>query len=257
MWEIFTTLLPLFKIRMRGVQIILEEAATIWGGIKDAASSIWNGIKNVVMGVVNGLKNGITTAFNAVKTFLTSCFNAIKNVATSVWNGIWGCIKGVINGILGGIEGMVNGVIKGLNFMINALNKLSFDVPDWVPIIGGEKFGFNIKNVSEVKIPRLADGGVLNSGQMFIAREAGPELVANLGRQTAVMNNDQIVESVSNGVAAANYEQNAILRELVYIGKKLLEKDTVVNAVVSANNIIDGLERKNRRDGKTVIPVGY
>jgi len=231
--------------------------STIWGGIKDAASSIWNGIKNVVMGVVNGLKNGITTAFNAVKTFLTSCFNAIKNVATSVWNGIWGCIKGVINGILGGIEGMVNGVIKGLNFMINALNKLSFDVPDWVPIIGGEKFGFNIKNVSEVKIPRLADGGVLNSGQMFIAREAGPELVANLGRQTAVMNNDQIVESVSNGVAAANYEQNAILRELVYIGKKILEKDTVVNAVVSANNIIDGLERKNRRDGKTVIPVGY
>lgn len=231
--------------------------STIWGGIKDAATSIWNGIKNVVMGVVNGLKNGITTAFNAVKSFLTSCFNTIKNVATSIWNGIWGCIKGVINGILGGIEGMVNGVIKGLNFMINALNKLSFDVPDWVPVIGGGKFGFNIQNVSEVSIPRLADGGVLNSGQMFIARESGPELVANLGRQTAVMNNDQIVESVSNGVAAANYEQNAILRELVYIGKKLLEKDTIVNAVVGANDIVGGLQRKNRRDGKTIVPVGY
>lgn len=229
---------------------------TIWSGIKDAASSIWNGLKNVVMGVVDGIKTGITTAFTAVKDFLTSCFNTIKNVATSVWNGIWGAIKGVINGILGGIEGMVNGVIKGLNFMINALNKLSFDVPDWVPVIGGKKFGFNIKNISEVNLPRLADGGVLNSGQMFIAREAGPELVANIGRQTAVMNNDQIVESVSNGVAAANAEQNAILRELVYIGKRILEKETVVNAVVGTNDIVKGLKDMNRRTGRTIVPVG-
>lgn len=175
----------------------------IWEGIKKAASTIWNAIKSVVLTVVNGIKNGIVSAFNAVKTFISNCMNTIKNVVVGIWNGVWGAIKGVINGILGGIEGMVNGVIRGLNFMIDALNKLSFNVPDWVPLIGGKTFGFNIKRISEVSLPRLADGGLVRAGQLFLARESGPELVGSSGGKSAVMNNDQIVDSVSRGVAGA------------------------------------------------------
>lgn len=52
-------------------------------------------------------------------------------------------------------------------------------------------------------IKKYAVGGLPNMGQMFVAREAGPELVGNLGGHTAVMNNDQIVESVSDGVYRA------------------------------------------------------
>lgn len=230
--------------------------STIWNGIKNAAVSVWNGIKTGVMNVVNGIKNGITTAFNAVKTFLTNCMNTIKSVITSVWNGIWGAIKGVINGILRGIESMVNGVIKGLNFMINALNKLSFDVPDWVPVIGGKKFGFNIRNISEVSLPRLADGGMVNAGTAFIAGEAGAEVVANIGNRTGVMNTDEMRESVAQGVVDANAEQNALLREEISILRKLLDKDTNVTAYVGTGSLISGLERKNRRDGKTIVPVG-
>lgn len=228
----------------------------IWNGIKNFAVSVWEGLKNAVLAVVNGIKTGITNAFNAVKTFITNCFNTIKTVATNIWNGIWGAIKGVINGILGGIEGMVNGVIKGLNFMINALNKLSFDVPDWVPFIGGKKFGFNIKNISEVSLPRLADGGMVNAGTMFIAGEAGAEVVANIGNRTGVMNTDEMRESVEQGVMDANAEQNALLREEISILRKLLEKDTNVTAYVGTGSLISGLERKNRRDGKTIVPVG-
>lgn len=228
----------------------------IWNGIKNAAVSIWNGIKTGVMNVVNGIKNGITTAFNAVKTFLTNCMNTIKSVITSVWNGIWGAIKGVINGILRGIESMVNGVIKGLNFMINALNKLSFDVPDWVPGIGGKKFGFNIRNISEVSLPRLENGGMVNAGTAFIAGEAGAEVVANIGNRTGVMNTDEMRESVAQGVVDANAEQNALLREEISILRRLLDKDTNVTAYVGTGSLISGLERKNRRDGKTIVPVG-
>lgn len=230
--------------------------SNIWSGIKSAAVNIWTGLKNAVMAVVNGIKSGITTAFNAVKTFVSNCFNTIKNVATSVWNAIWGAIKGVINGILGGIEGMVNGVIKGLNFMINALNKLSFDVPDWVPLIGGKKFGFNIKNISEVSLPRLADGGMVNAGTAFIAGEAGAEVVANIGKRTGVMNADQMRESVEQGVVDANAEQNALLREEISILRKILDKEYPSSSYGGARSIISDIERKNRRDGKTVIPVG-
>lgn len=230
--------------------------STIWNGIKNAAVSVWNGIKTGVMNVVNGIKNGITTAFNAVKTFLTNCMNTIKSVMTSVWNGIWGAIKGVINGILSGIESMVNGVIKGLNFMINALNKLSFDVPDWVPVIGGKKFGFNIRNISEVSLPRLENGGMVNAGTAFIAGEAGAEVVANIGNRTGVMNTDEMRESVAQGVVDANAEQNALLREEISILRRLLDKDTNVTAYVGTGSLISGLERKNRRDGRTIVPVG-
>ena len=111
--------------------------------------------------------------------------------------------KGVVNGLIGLFEGMANGVIKGVNALIKGLNKISFDVPDWVPGIGGKKLGFNIKTIGEVKIPRLADGGFPATGQMFIAREAGPEMVGSIGNRTAVANNDQIVESVSRGVYQA------------------------------------------------------
>ena len=126
-------------------------------------------------------------------------FDAIKNA----WNSFWNFIKGGINGFLGGIEWMVNGVIKGLNIMIGALNKINFKIPDWVPGLGGKSFGINIKEISSVSIPRLAEGGFPDMGQIFIAREAGPELVGNIGSRTAVVNNDQIVESVSAGVYQA------------------------------------------------------
>lgn len=55
-------------------------------------------------------------------------------------------------------------------------------------------------------ITAAANGGSFTTGQMFVAREAGPELVGRIGRGTAVMNNDQIVASVSAGVAQGAYE---------------------------------------------------
>ena len=128
---------------------------------------------------------------------------------SEVLTGVWNNIKKVINTILGGIELMVNGVIKGLNWMINSLNKLNFDVPDWVPIIGGETFGFNIRNISTISIPRLAEGGFVDKGQMFIAREAGPELVGSIGNKTAVANTDQIISGIESGVYRAVVAANA------------------------------------------------
>ena len=59
------------------------------------------------------------------------------------------------------------------------------------------------KNGKWHNITAAAGGGSFSQGQMFIAREAGPELVGTIGGHTAVMNNDQIVASVSAGVAKA------------------------------------------------------
>lgn len=93
--------------------------------------------------------------------------------ATGSGGGLFGTIisgaKGVINGLIGMFEGMANGVIKCVNALIKGLNKLSFNVPSWVPGIGGKKFGFNIKQISEIKIPRLATGAVIPPNKEFLA----------------------------------------------------------------------------------------
>ena len=83
-------------------------------------------------------------------------------------------------------------------------------------------------------IKLTASGGILDAGQLFIAREAGPEMVGTIGNSTAVANNDQIVAGIANGVAAANAEQNALLRQQNEILYSLLQKDNTVRIGASS-----------------------
>ena len=93
---------------------------------------------------------------------------------------------------------MINGAIKGINWLISQLNKIKFDVPDWVPAIGGKKFGFNMSSVSEVKLPRLANGAVIPPNQQFAAilgdQRSGKNLEAPAGL---------IRQMVAEGIQAA------------------------------------------------------
>ena len=83
--------------------------------------------------------------------------------------------KDVMNGLIAGFEAGINGIIgmfeKMINWVVNGLNKISFDVPDWVPGIGGKTFGFNIPEVKfgRVSIPRLAQGAVIPPNREFLA----------------------------------------------------------------------------------------
>lgn len=166
------------------VSTVLKSIKTIvsavWGSIKTVISTVltavrkiittsWSTIKRVVITVVNGLKTGVLGAFVKMKNSLGTVMKSIKSIITTIWGGIWKAIKKVINTILSGIEGMCNGLIRGINFVIDALNKLSFDVPDWVPDIGGETFGFNLTRLDQVSIPRLAQGRVLPANNPFVA----------------------------------------------------------------------------------------
>lgn len=100
----------------------------------------------------------------------------------------------------------------------------------------------------------FADGGFPDVGQMFFARESGPELVGTIGGSPAVANNDQIVDGIRAGVAEAMAKQNDILRQQNELLMRLVEKDFV--AQVTTADIVRGMNRKNQRDGKQVIPVG-
>lgn len=125
-------------------------------------------------------------------------------------------------------------------------------------LVGGamEELSFNpFKNIKTM-IRGYASGGTPETGSLFLANENGPELVANIGRKTQVANNDQIMQSISAGVEVANMQQNQLLMEQNELLRKLLAKDIEVNTFVSTDSLISGLDRKNRRDGRAIVPIG-
>lgn len=128
----------------------------------------------------------------------------------TVWNGIKDFFEDIINGLIAGFEGFVNGAIKGINRVIDAINSMSFEVPDWVPDIGGERFGFNLKKLSEISLPRvaLADGGLVTRPTNALIGEAGPEVVIPLDRFESMMTPESAGGTV-NYYAAPNKSLNA------------------------------------------------
>lgn len=142
-------------------QAIKENIASKWDDIKSNTATTWETVKGTLGDKWDTIKSNATTKFGDIKDAILSAWTELKSKTGDIWEGIWGAIKSVINTILGGVESMVNGVITALNRMISALNNLSFDVPDWVPGIGGETFGLDIPTVDKVHLPRLASGTVV------------------------------------------------------------------------------------------------
>lgn len=211
----------------------------------------FTGLWEDVSGIFVDLWEGIKGVWNTAATWFDE--HVIQPIV-GFFEGLWEGIKGVINGILAGVEAVVNGFVAAINWIIDGLNKISFDVPDWVPGIGGKTLGFNIKHVAEVSLPRLEKGGLVNAGQLFIANEAGPELVGQYGNKSAVMNNEQIVRSVSDGVYAANAEQTALIREQNNLLREMV--GLLASGENGGTDLLSAVQRMNRRAGKTLIPLG-
>ena len=83
-----------------------------------------------------------------------------------------------------------------------------------------------------------AQGGFPTEGELFIARESGPELVGSMNGNTAVANNDQIVAGIQSGVAQANSEQNELLRQQNSILMQLLKKDLTITPSVALGQVV-------------------
>lgn len=127
-------------------------------------SSIGQLVKIAFESVVTAVSNfstKIKNKFNDLKISIQAIWGKIAEKIIGIWDKIKEGAKKPINGFLSVIETMINKVIDGFNWMIEKLNKLSFDVPDWVPGIGGETFGFNIGKLGKLEIPRLATGTVI------------------------------------------------------------------------------------------------
>ena len=149
-------------------------------------------------------------------------------------NSIVSGAKGAVNGLIRLFEGMANGVIKCINAIIKGLNKISFDVPNWVPEIGGKTFGFKIKNIPEVSIPRLAQGAVIPPNKEFLAVLGDQRHGTNVEAPLATI--QEAVAVVMQDYAASNLAGHeatvAVLREILeaVLGISIGD-DMIANAV--------------------------
>jgi len=185
----------------------------IFSTISDAVAGFIGRVKMLVDWLVDGMILGFTSMIDIVATIfenvgegIITALNFIKGGIKSAMDAIAGVFVGVWNFIISVFETGINSVIDGLNAFIKFVNKAFDAINDVADAIGIDSINLGISTVSKIsidKLPQLASGGIVGTGQMFIANEAGPELVGSFGNQTGVINNEQIVDSVSQGVANA------------------------------------------------------
>lgn len=202
---------------------IQDKTASLIAKVKEGGSEAiskikksWNSIKNST--AIKTLKqNGKTAIENVKKTWEAikdgTVIKTLKQKGENVLNRIkdtWDSFASKtikLDVVTDLVKGAIKKVVEWINkYIIGSLNKLNFKV-------AGKQIGINIK---EIETPHFAEGGFPQQGQYFLAREKGPEMVGTIGRKSAVANNTQIVQSVSDGVYNAlnpvlTYLCNAII----------------------------------------------
>ena len=187
-----------------------EFFSNLWNGFKDMCknaidkaktfiSDMWNGMKNIANITINAIKKGWNSFVNFLKNSILGLANFIKNIPNMIWNGI----KWLINSITGGI-----------NVLIRGLNKISFDVPDWVPLIGGQKWGFNLP-----EIPKLNTGtnyvpqdtlAMIHKGEAVVPKEFNSQEFFGTGNDEVVNKLDELIQALENKNMTVNISKQTI-----------------------------------------------
>jgi hypothetical protein len=254
------------KITKTEYDNIINAAEAARKSTVDAADAQFGEINNAVRTKLGDTGKYIDAETGRVLTnwdlFTQKMSNGAKNLGTGIKDGILdgiiivkNTLVGIFNNIIKTFETAVNKVIDGANVIINKYNALPLTID--MPTLGNVYLG-RLGNVpvspmggGGANLELRANGGFPDYGEMFIAREAGAELVGSIGGRTAVMNNDQIVESVSSGV------YNAVKSAL---GGGMGGDWTIQvydrNGTLTGEQIVTAAERYNRRLGVTRIAVG-
>lgn len=183
-----------------------------WDKVKEVASKVWSGIKSVW------------------KTASTWMYDTVIKPIANMYTGLW------------------NGIITGMNFMIKGLNKIKIKVPDWIPGIGGKGFGVNIPLIP--KIPKLANGGLVNSPTLAMVGDnknarVDPEVISPLSKLEEIIT--RTIEAVMSAQASRGNNRdrdNATYEIVLKLGETELGR-----AAIKAINMVQ------RQTGVTLLTI--
>lgn len=220
----------------------------LWDGIVTAASgainSVWSVLRSVVGGIVtwwNNMWAGMANFYGGIWNGLVGIVSNVGGAFSSVFGGIRDTVAGAFNGIVGIIRGPINGIISLVNGAIGGLNRLSISIPDWVPIVGGQKWGLSLP-----KIPMLAHGATIlprSGGTLAVLAEAGrPESVVDTG----LMN-----RALEEGLAGSSGAGMTVQGPLLNVEHMSVDSDERVEEVAQA--LYERAERAERAKGKVSL----
>lgn len=264
---VFGVILDVLAVAIANISNFTKNALKFFGGIVDFLVGIftgnwnkaWNGIKtsfkavgdfligvwNVVKGafstvaswfssIFTGAWNGIKSAFSGVSSFFRGIWNTIKNmftsIGTTIGNAIGGAFKNVVNSIIGFAENTINKFIRAINSAIGLINKIP---------------GVNISQLSVLRIPKLAKGGIIDSPTLAMVGEAGKEAVMPLENNTGwITELAYKIADILQGSSSDSSAKDAAIEIILKLG------DTTF-----ARAVIDSINKLQRQAGRTLIEI--
>ena len=208
--EKFRDLGQVFKDKGGEISQTLSDLGVIFGVLWKVLQPILQKIKNAFEVVFDFISDNSTGTFSNLISLFSGFVQFIAGVLTGDW-------KKAINGILKMFNALISNMVSGLNSLIGVLNKISFDIPDWVPSIGGKSFGLNLPKLNAPQIPYLAKGAVIPPNAPFMAmlgdQRHGTNIEAPLSTiQEAVAN---VMEDYSAANMAGHEATVAVLRDIL------------------------------------------
>lgn len=170
-----------------------------WENVKAGFAEGKENIKNMISRIAEWFRNRI----ERIKSFFVGLKDKSVEVTGSMSSKIGekmeslkNFFKGIINGMIGMVEGFVNKAISGINWLIRRLNKIRFDIPDWIPLIGGKTFGFNLTQVGTVSLPRLDTGTNYVPNDQLAMIHKGEAVIPKKFNSSEYFNNDDVLEKL-------------------------------------------------------------
>lgn len=174
----------------------------------------WSFLNSTVIGLLGSMFGYISDIASSITRILTGLIKFITGVFTGAWKKAWTGVKDIFKGIFDMFKSIVttpiNYIIDVLNGLIAGVNKIKFDVPDWVPVIGGKKFGFDIP-----KIQKFENGGVLFKETVGVMGEYNnarfnPEIVSKESEMAAVF--DGVMSKWANKLSKNSGKMSGTLK---------------------------------------------
>lgn len=217
-------------------------------------------IMNAYVANVKNIFGDIKNIFGGLIDFITGIFSGDWEKA---WNGIIDTFSGIfsliadvakapLNLVIGFINGLITGVQSGINAIVRSVNKLSFKVPNWVPGIGGEDFGFHLPKADFSKIPYLAQGGYVkpNTPQLAMIGD-------NRHQGEVVAPEDKLLDMAQKAAAMASSAE--LLAEAISILKQILkiletlDLDIQLDGKSLKKYVVDKINEHTKQTGKCEI----
>ena len=233
---------------LAGIADIALWVYTHWEEIKTTLAPVGEWIDtNIIIPVSNFFKG----LGESITQFMSDPVGSIQTAWQNV--GSWFSTN-VTTPIAEFFKGAINKIIEGINWLIGRLNTLNISIPSKSWTAFGKTFTFPGATLGFTNIPTiplLAEGGFPQTGQLFIANEAGPELVGQMGGRTAVANNAQIIQGIAIGISDANEQLERQNEEIIRLLRQLNAKELKAEITPSA-----ALGRVNKKSEQMYVKAG-